>query len=167
MKKSGIMPKNRNQLMRIHTIDAFNNRWFVLGYAPVVRNIRNLALDRIISIEPDTGNKYVENIFFNPDSYFGEMVGVTREVKSRPQEVILKIDPPTAPYIETKPLHVSQQIIERYADGSVRVSLSIIPNLELQRLLLGFCNHIEVVSPSDLRAKIAAHLSAAAQIYAG
>ena len=82
-----------------------------------------------------------------------------------PLEVVLNVDSETAPYIETKPLHGSQQTEERYGDGSMRVKLSIIPNLEFNRLLLGFGRHIEVVSPQSIRDAIRQHITEANKIY--
>ena len=148
-----------------YILKEFNNRWFIFGYSQFMHDIRNLALDRIIGIEEDKDNEYVENTFFDPNSYFGEMVGVTRRVTDTSLEVVLNVDAETAPYIETKPLHGSQQTEERYDDGSIRVRLSIIPNLEFNRLLLGFGRHIVVVSPQSLRDAIAWHLAEANKIY--
>lgn len=148
-----------------YILKEFNSRWFLFGYSPYFCAIRTLPLDRIESIEVDRDNGYIENTFFDPQAYFGEMVGVTRDVTDAPQEVVLKIDAETAPYIETKPLHGSQQTLNRLDDGSIQVALNIIPNLELVRLLLGFGSHIEVVSPADLRDKMAAHFKEGDNIY--
>ena len=148
-----------------YILKEFNNRWFLLGYSPTLNAVRTLALDRIASIEPDKENGYVRNTFFDPRSYFGEMVGVSRRIDQPTQEVVLNIDSETAPYIETKPLHGSQQIVGRNGDGSVQARIDVILNLELERLLLGFGRHIEVVSPRGLRDRIAAHLADASNIY--
>lgn len=148
-----------------YVLKEFNNRWYLLGYSPTRRTIRTLALDRILSVEADKDNEYVENTFFDPQSYFGEMVGVTRELSDKPQKVMLRIDAETAPYIETKPLHGSQQTISRLPDGSIHVVLNLILNPELVRLLLGFGAHIEVASPHSLRDIIARSLIEAGKTY--
>lgn len=156
---------NSVQHISPYILKEFNNRWFVLGYSHFTKGIRILALDRIIGIEEDKENPYIENSFFNPQTYFEDIVGVTRNVKDEPQEVKLNIDPETAPYIETKPLHCSQQITNRFEDGSIQIALNIILNLELERLILGFGSHIEVISPQLLRDKIARHFLKANRIY--
>lgn len=148
-----------------YILKEFNSRWFLLGYSRFTKKILTLALDRIIRIEDDRVNEFIDNTFFDPQSYFGEMVGVTRSIHDSPQEVVLVVDSETAPYIETKPLHGSQLVKERFEDGSIRVVLNVIPNFELQRLLLGFGRHIEVVSPQSLRDAIMWHLDGANKIY--
>lgn len=156
---------NTVQHISPYILKEFNNRWFVLGYSQFTHGIRIIALDRIIEIKEDKENPYIENSFFNPIKYFEEIVGVTRGIDEQPQNVILRIDHETAPYIETKPLHGSQKTVNRYDDGSIQVELNIILNLELERLLLGFGNHIEVISPRILRDRIAGQISEAYKAY--
>lgn len=148
-----------------YILKEFNNRWFILGYSQFTHGLRTLALDRIISIEKDTENPYVENTLLDAESFFGEMVGVTRSIKDECEEIVIKADKETAPYIITKPIHSSQTIIEEWVDGSVVFSINIIHNLELERLLLGFGSHIEVKSPEKLRQRIARHMAEGNRIY--
>lgn len=148
-----------------YILKEFNNRWFVFGYSHFTHGLRTLALDRIVEITEDKENPYIENTFFDPVSFFDEMVGVTRGVSAQLQEIVLKVDQETAPYIMTKPLHGSQKVSGENEDGSVLFTLNLIPNLELERLLLGFGSHLEVVSPRLLRSKIAKHISEANKIY--
>ena len=148
-----------------YILKEFNNRWFLFGYSPVSGRVLTLALDRIISVADDKENAFVENTFFNPDTFFSEMVGVTRSVKDKCQQILIKVDKETAPFIVTKPLHGTQQVIEEYADGSTLFSYEMIHNLELERLLLGFGSHLEVVEPAALRDEIAKQMEAGKKIY--
>lgn len=148
-----------------YILKEFNNRWFLFGYSQFTHGLRTLALDRIISITEDKANPYIENAFFDPDTFFDGMIGVTRSPKDQCRQISIKADKETAPYIITKPLHSSQQIREEYEDGSVLFGLNVVHNLELERLLLGFGSHIEVVSPSALRRRIAQHMSDGNKIY--
>ncbi len=148
-----------------YILKEFNNRWFLLGYSHSTHNIRTLALDRIISIDEDKNNTFIENTFINPESFFNEMIGVTRSTKDRCQRVIIKVDKETTPFIITKPLHKSQEIGEHCEDGSTLFTLNVILNLELERLLLGFGSHLEVISPNLLRSRIAKHMADGNKIY--
>lgn len=148
-----------------YILKEFNNRWFLFGYSQFTRGLRTLALDRIIEVNEDRDNTYVENSFFDPDSFFNGMIGVTRSTKDQRQPIIIKVDKETAPYIITKPLHSSQQITEEHDDGTVEFTLNVVHNLELERLLLGFGSHLEVVSPRILRYRIAKHMSEGNKIY--
>lgn len=148
-----------------YILKEYNDRWFLLGYSPLVKRIVTLALDRIAAIDMDSGGEYVENTFFDPESYFDGMVGVSSGKKNRRQEVVIKVDAGTAPYLLTKPLHGSQQFIDRGDDGSVTLTLYVVINLELERLLLGFGSHLEVIGPQHLRDSIAAHVIQASRMY--
>lgn len=54
------------------------------------------------------------------------------------------------PYIKTKPIHKSQQIIEAKDDGSIIFEIKVIINQELQREFLGFADGIQILSPNSL-----------------
>ena len=148
-----------------YILKEFNNRWFLFGYSQFTHGLRTLALDRIIEVKEDKDRPYIENTFFDPNSFFDSMIGVTRSAKSQRLQIIIKVDKQTTPYIITKPLHSSQQIVEELEDGSVLFRLNVVHNLELERLLLGFGCHLEVVSPRILRYRIAKHMSEGNKIY--
>lgn len=148
-----------------YILKEFNNRWFLFGYSQFAHGLRTLALDRIIEINEDRDNPYIENTFFDSESFFDGMIGVTRSTKDQRQQIIIKADKETAPYIITKPLHSSQQIREECEDGTVMFTLNVIHNLELERLLLGFGSDLEVISPRILRHRIAKHMSEGNKIY--
>ena len=120
-----------------------------------MNDIMTIALDRVIAVNKDMEGKYTENTFFSPDTYFGEMVGVTRNIESKPQLVTIWVNAEHAPYVLTKPMHSSQQLITRNDDASIVITLNVILNLELERLILGFGRHVEVIAPKELRHRIA------------
>lgn len=151
--------------MSAYILKEFNNRWFVIGYCSRKHCIMTLALDRIICMKKDVQRNYIENTFFSPKEYFDSMVGVTRDMNSKTERVIVKIDENQAKYVLTKPLHQSQTIIETRDDGSVVLSLDVILNYELERLLLGYGSHIEVISPNNLRHQIARQVLIASEKY--
>ena len=71
-----------------YILKEFNNRWFLIGMS--TKNIiMTLALDRIITIKKDEKHQYTRNTVFDPETYLGEMVGVTRDLNSKVETVIL------------------------------------------------------------------------------
>lgn len=148
-----------------YLLKEFSNRWFLLAYNPRLDNIQTLALDRMLAVSKDEGGQYVENTFFDPASYLGEMVGVTRDLHSQTELVTLWVDAHQAPYVRTKPLHGSQQVVEEYSDGSILLTIDVILNFELERLILGYGYHIEVKSPCLLRRRISQAVLTAAANY--
>lgn len=130
----------------------YNNRWFVLGYNETYGGLSTLALDRIQALEPVTLT-YKENRDYNFEEYFEDLIGLSVPEDGEVETVVLKIDAELWPYIESKPLHGSQKVRERAADGVV-VELQVFLNYELRSLLLSYLSGIEVVAPESLRAEL-------------
>jgi predicted DNA-binding transcriptional regulator YafY len=131
----------------------FNNRWFLVGKRKEGQPITNLALDRIISIDYDLNLPYLEQTF-NADAFYKNVIGVTINTGLQPRRIELWIDATNAPYVITKPLHNSQRLIKQNEDGSIIVHLFIIHNFELERILLGFGDGLEVLRPENLRERM-------------
>lgn len=128
----------------------FNNRWFVLGYIKQGKELLTIALDRIIAIKPKPKELYLE-MDFDADTHFKNIVGVTVNEGLNPKNIKLWIDRLNAPYVLTKPLHHSQKILQEFQDGSIEISLFLVINYELERLILGFGEGIKVIQPEKLK----------------
>lgn len=129
----------------------YNNRWFVLGLNEELDiTTWNLALDRIESIN-QTRKKY-KSTDIDWNDYFYDIIGVTRFQDKEPETVVLEFSMGIAPYIETKPLHPSQK--SEWVDGKLRVTIKVIPNYELESLILSFGNAVSVLNPEALKRKI-------------
>ncbi len=126
----------------------YKNRWFLFGAK--ADTILNLALDRIISIEIAENQKYKPSTIESIDNYFRDVIGVSVSINVRPENVKLYVDASNAPYLETKPLHHSQEVIERYDDGSILLGIKVQLNFELEREILGFGDCMVVLSPKKL-----------------
>ena len=147
-----------------YILKEFNNRWFLIGTPTKESVIRNLALDRIISVEYNLDIPYVKGDF-DGDDYYKNTIGVTVLNDSSLKVIKLKINRLNAPYVLTKPFHSSQKTIERLEDGSVIIELTVHTNYELERLILGFGSSIEVLSPRDLKRRITRNLANALANY--
>ena len=141
-----------------------NNRWFVVGKKDQTSPILTLALDRIQKIEVDLSTPYIQEDF-NGEKYYQNTIGVTVLSERHLKEIVLKIDRSNAPYVLTKPFHTSQQVLEKLPDGSILIQLYIHINYELERLILGFGESIEVIKPRILRSSIRRKLQKALEGY--
>jgi predicted DNA-binding transcriptional regulator YafY len=141
----------------------YRNRWFVLGSKKGTRTIVTLALDRMEEIETLPSEPWLENEDFNSGEYFSHVIGVTVN-NMRPVNVHLFADRATAPYLLTKPLHASQQIISE-SDQGIELVIKVIPNYELEREILGFGEHVKVLAPESLKQKIRNSLLEAVKNY--
>lgn len=133
-----------------YALKEFNNRWFVYGRRERVGYVLNLALDRIVSLEAAPESAFLEDKSFDPETWFNDMVGVTKFLADRPQRVRFWTSPAETPYISTKPLHSSQKMVETNPDGSAIFEINVILNRELVRLMFGFAEGIKVLSPRKL-----------------
>ncbi|MFL9845508.1 helix-turn-helix transcriptional regulator [Flavobacterium rhizosphaerae] len=148
-----------------YILKEFNNRWFLVGKISEKKPIATFALDRIEKVDYDLRIPYLD-IKFNGDEYYKNTVGVTVLGQEHLQEIHLKIDKSNAPYVITKPLHHTQEIIEQLRDGKIVVRLYVHLNYELERLILGFGECIEVIKPRSLRRNIRKKLENAVKLYA-
>jgi predicted DNA-binding transcriptional regulator YafY len=142
----------------------YNNRWFLIGKTQADKPILTLALDRILHIGYDLHTTYLEESF-DGDAYYKDTIGVTVMNSQALQKVVLKINKLNAPYVLTKPFHHSQQIVENAEDGSMTFSIAVHLNFELERLILGFGDAIEVLEPQRLRKRIKSKLEFALAKY--
>ncbi|MCC8119159.1 MAG: WYL domain-containing protein [Bacteroidales bacterium] len=139
----------RHWTLHPYFLKQYNNRWFLLG-----RNecgtITNVPLDRIEAIEPSS-EPYIKNESIDFNEYFDDVIGVT--INDAPTEKIqLRFDPERFPYVESKPIHGSMKIIDR---ENCIVQIEVIPNKELEALILSFGNQVEVLSPPNFREQVA------------
>ncbi len=141
----------------------YRNRWFVLGVKKRNTPVMTLALDRIVAInESDT--KFASPQSFNVSEFFNDVIGVTVNQNSKPDKVVIFADNETAPYIVTKPLHHSQQIVESLPNGMV-FSINVQLNFELEREILGFGDRIKVMAPERLNRRIKEQFENALDLY--
>lgn len=140
----------------------YNSRWFCFGMN-AENNFPNwnLALDRIDSIV-ETGEKYQPSDI-DWEEYFYDIIGVTRPVEGVLTDIVLRFIPDAAPYVTTKPLHPSQR--QKVDEAGLEVRLKVIPNFELEKVVISFGEQVEVVSPMSFRDRVSRRLKQATQYY--
>jgi predicted DNA-binding transcriptional regulator YafY len=127
----------------------FNSRWFIMSLTDKWKNKpQTHALDRIKDIQ-ESETEYKELKDFDWDDYFSDMIGVTHFDMPLIEVKLLILDSQQAAYIDTKPLHQSQKKIKK-VDQGYETSISVIPNYELEKLVLSFGERVKVLSPPDL-----------------
>ncbi len=146
-----------------YLLKEFRNRWFVVGTRYRHTDIINLALDRIISVDK-AKIPYYENPEFNPETYFKHALGVSVSHNPKIEEVLLFFNHRHAPYVITKPIHHSQEVIERNYFGII-IRLHIQLNFELEKDILGFGEGVKVIKPQLLRKNIQNRIREAQENY--
>ena len=143
----------------------FRNRWFVYGWKKGAGMIFNLALDRIHEMGAAPGEDYQENTVIDPDTFFDNLIGVTKNINDKAHKVRFWAAPGQVPYIETKPLHKSQFVVQRNDDGSAIFQMEVVLNYELEKDLLGFGEGVKVLAPRQLVHNMSKRLRQAAENY--
>ena len=136
-----------------YILKEYNNRWFLIGRTQQDKPVLTLALDRIIQVGYNVEVPYLREDF-DGESYYDNTIGVTVLNKKSLREVVLRFEPISTPYVLTKPLHHSQQVLASNQDGSVKISIRVHLNFELERLILGFGDAVKVMAPQRLRHRI-------------
>jgi len=150
-------------LIHPYFLKQYNNRWFVFGLNDIANRIINLALDRIIKIS-ESKKDYMKNESFDFSEYFEDVIGVSISANSTIEHIVIEVRNELIPYIETKPLHGSQKIKERQKEVTL-ITLDIIPNFELESLILSFGEGLRLLEPSGIKAKIKERINKMKKLY--
>ncbi len=146
-----------------YLLKEYRNRWFILGLSQTNNSIMILALDRIHSFEIDEDNSYIKNTFFNPKTYFDNVVGVSVH-GGEVYDIIFVVNHMEAPYLITKPIHPSQEIIKKDEEG-IHFKLKVLLNYELEREFVSLGEKVRVIEPRILRDRIQERLQKALKRY--
>ena len=142
-----------NTIVHPYHIKQFNNRWFLLGLEETDNGNRltNKALDRIVKFSR-ANVSFIPNTEVDFREYFKDIVGVTVP-KEHPvaEKVVLKFDAARFPYIVSKPIHPSQEVI---SEEDCTLQISVRPNKELESRIFSYGPQVEVLEPEWLRQQI-------------
>lgn len=129
----------------------YNNRWFLFALEKNKKlpHVSTYALDRIVKLSNDN-TEYIPNTEVDFSQCFEDIVGVTMTAKrgTQPERIVLRFSPGRFPYVVSKPLHPSQQII---SEEGCTIQLTVHPNPELRNLLFSYIPDIEILEPQWYR----------------
>lgn len=137
-------------LLHPYFLKQYNNRWFILGYNPDYKDISIFALDRIKNVESKNIPFIPDSIIEDPFDYFFDVIGTTISNHGEVEKVILKFTPKRFEYVSAKPIHHTQKTDET----NHTITIEVIPNKELEAIILGFGRDVEVLEPEYLRNEI-------------
>lgn len=140
-------------ILHPYFLKQYNHRWYLIAFSNKHSNVGTYSLDRILSIDPTPSVVFDNSLNKNHSDYFKDIIGVTVEPGKTPVEIIAIITPDQAPYIKTKPIHISQRVISEDSTG-MTISLTLIPNYEFYSTILSFGSSIKLLSPEFVRNKI-------------
>jgi hypothetical protein len=135
-----------------YCIKLFRNRWYVVARCPSIDAVRIYSLDRMQNLRiTETLYKMPEN--FNPGAFFEHAFGIFVDDKNVPCTVRLKVYDGRRKYLQTLPLHHSQEEIEINENYSV-FSYFLCPTHDFRQEILSYGAEMEVLSPDWFRNEV-------------
>ena len=122
----------------------FGNFWYLLGYSESHKELRTFGFDRIY--EPLLlKRKFIQKPQDVINNYYKDIYGVY-PIKNQPKQgIVFFASPLVSNYFEAYPIHESQKCDKKdYGDV---FAISVVPSLELVRLLRSYGNEITVLEP--------------------
>ncbi len=138
--------------VRPYAVKEFAKRWYLVAYCIERKALRVYGLDRILSLEI-TGKLFRMPGNFDIDELFSTSFGIYIP-EERGRTIQFRTSPTDARFLRDLPVHPSQKEIGSDKD-SVTFSIFVCPN---KALIMEFCKYgsgLEVLSPPDIREKVA------------
>lgn len=137
------------------------NRWYLIAYDYDKSGVRIFGLERILEMESRDSIQPEEL----PDlqALFSYSIGVT-VTDELPEEVVFKANKFWTPYLDSQPIHPSQNRIETGKEHN-SYTLRVCVTHELVEKFLGFGKGVEVIAPKTLRNRIKEELTATLKQY--
>lgn len=107
---------------------------------------------------------YIPNGQVDSSKFYCDVIDVSVSQNLRACKVKLFVTRHHAPYVETKPFHQSQEVIERTEEGIV-IQFRMQHNFELKKEIPGFGKGIRVLEPKRLKRVIQGRLQAGLDAY--
>lgn len=159
-------PKPKNWIVWPYLLKEYRNRWFLFCTRVTDHKLFNLALDRMKSIGPNKEVVFQDDSHFDPSTFFNDVIRVTKTRKTLLETVRFIANSEQAPYIETKPVHSSQIVLERNEeDGTVVFQCKVVLNFEFYALMLSYGPGVKIISPKGAVKTIRKMLNEAAKQY--
>lgn len=167
--------ETKHYIVSPYQLKQYNDRWFLLCAPETCEEfdaspelIINLALDRIVDFTERPG--CYKELEVDLQSRFDEIIGITYRPDVALEEVVFAVAPSAIPYIETKPLHITQMRYPNEEQSKMRskypvlhdftfYSIEVRPNYEFYSLLVSFQGQIIVVAPLSIAKKIKSSLA--------
>lgn len=131
-------------------IKEYLNRWYLIGVPDDLDDIRTFGIDRLENIGLGRLSKLKKNRFKVQLDKFNDIIGLYITDKE-PDRIVLKVDGEHLKYLESLPLHHSQEITWTSDQEYGYASYHLIPNYEFTTQLLKMSMELEVIEPEHYR----------------
>ncbi|MGM9692814.1 MAG: helix-turn-helix transcriptional regulator [Alloprevotella sp.] len=148
-----------------YLLKEFRNRWFLFGSKATDLLLYNLALDRIVSVEP-ADVPFRENPDFDSEHFFDDVIGVSKNIRNTPRKIRFWASCEQSRYIMTKPVHPSQIVLKKNEDdGSCIFQIEVVINFEMYSVFMSYGPGIKIIYPHSAVSYMRDKLKEAAALY--
>lgn len=150
-----------------YTIDPYHlkeyqNRWYVFGNFDGTNTFRTFAIDRITGLKI-MAERFKANSKIDAVKSFDEVIGLNY-TGTKVMEVRIWLNAGQIKYVESLPLHKTQETIHRDKDGAI-IRLFVRINFELVQKILTLGNNAKVLEPPALRDEVKDTLAKMLSLY--
>lgn len=156
--------RSANIVVYPYLLKEYRNRWFLLCKNRKNSLIQIYALDRMLNVQTIPNEPYHISEGFEPETYFDDVIGVSKTPEQKPIRIILEMTKPEVNYVLTKPIHPSQTVLKE-TETSVIFQLTIIWNFEMEREILSFGEVMKIRGPKALQLKMKKRLEKMLGLY--
>jgi predicted DNA-binding transcriptional regulator YafY len=138
----------KSHIISPYILREYNGLWYVVAWCAKRELTLVFALDRIRDLKP-ANVSYFKDPKFDPEQYFKYSFGITHSHYAVPQLVTFWVERTAFYYLQIRPWHPSQKVLEEQADGYV-VQLEVIISEELVMALRALGKRVKVVGPEEI-----------------
>lgn len=131
----------------------YENRWYVVGVPDGMVEIRTFGVDRISNVSIGKLSNLKRSSFKNQIKSFDNVIGLFFKDRE-PVKVRLLVGGLHVKYMNSLPLHHSQNIHSKNDKGESFVDFFLVPNYEFMTQILKIGHETEVIYPPELRSRI-------------
>jgi predicted DNA-binding transcriptional regulator YafY len=145
-----------------YLLKEYRNRWYIIGMLHDDGEIRTFGLDRILDLQW-TEHTFQWHTRFATEDYFKYSFGISTGIEE-PFEVVLSFTPLAGQYITSQPIHHSQKVLVNN-EKECRISIHVIPSVELKMQILSYGPDCKVISPAHFVDEIKKSIEAMLENY--
>jgi proteasome accessory factor B len=132
-------------------LGCIENQWYLFAFDMDRQQMRTFALSRMKGVCV-TGKKFVRPADFSVTKHLGDSFGVFND-GGKPQEIRIRFDSFAARLVRERKWHSSQKIKD-LDNGDIELTLKLGNLPEIQRWVLSWGEHAQVIAPPNLQKRV-------------
>jgi len=156
---------SEHRYVQPYHLGCIENLWYLFAFDLDRGQLRTFALPRIRSVRVSK-TRFRRPIDFSIGRYLEQSFGVYARPTKTKHRIRISFDAFAAPLVQERQWHPSQKI-KQLRNGGIELSLALGNLEEIERWILSWGSHAQVLAPPELKKRIAKTVSALADTYRG